>query len=368
MQILCLDIGSTTQDILFLDTTQPIENAVQLILPSPTILAARKIEAATRQGKNIVLAGDTMGGGACTSAIKRHLEAGLKVLAGENAARTFDDDLDIVSSWGIKIIAGGEKAGGRDSTTITLADIDLAQLRQALSNWNIDLHPDAVAVAVLDHGVAPKGESDRLWRFRYLEQILKANRTLDAFMFSGSEIPSHFSRLQAVARSFKDDAPLVLMDTGASAVLGICLDPVVAEHENRLAVNMGNSHTLAFNLQGIQVRGFFEHHTAALSEERLEQLLASAVAGTLKGQNIREEGGHGGLIFERGGDPFIAVTGPRRSRLAHSRLKPYFAAPFGSMMLTGCYGLLKAAAIKFPRWRSEIEEALASRQSPIPNL
>lgn len=358
MQILCLDIGSTTQDILILDTSQPVENAVQLILPSPTIIAAGKIREATRQKKNIVLTGDTMGGGACTSAIKQHLEAGLKVLAEENAARTFDDDLDEVSSWGVKIIAGGEKAGGRNNTTITLADIDIEQLRQALANWNIDVHPDAVAVAVLDHGVAPKGESDRLWRFRYLKQLLQANRTLEAFMFSGTEIPPHFSRLQAVARSFKDDAPLVLMDTGAAAVLGITLDPVVAEHENRLAINMGNSHTLAFNLKGTQVLGFFEHHTSALSEERLEELLLGTVAGTLQGQEIREEGGHGGLVFEKGGKPFTAVTGPRRSKLARSRLKPYFASPYGSMMLTGCYGLLKAAAIKLPRRRGEIEDAL----------
>ncbi len=358
MRILCLDIGSTTQDILFLDTTQPIENAVQLILPSPTILAAEKIEAAVRQRKNIVLTGETMGGGACTSAVKRHLEAGLEVFAEENAARTFDDDLDVVSSWGIKIIASGEKTGDRGSTAIALADIDIERLRQALSNWNIDLHPDAVAVAVLDHGVAPKGESDRLWRFRYLEQLLKANRTLEAFMFTGEKIPPHFSRLQAVARSFKGDAPLVLMDTGAAAVLGVCLDPVVAEHENRLAVNMGNSHPLAFNLKGIKVQGFFEHHTSALSAERLEDLLQGTVAGTLQGKAIREEGGHGGLIFEKGGEPFIAVTGPRRSRLAHSRLKPYFASPFGSMMLTGCYGLLKAAAVKLPRWRGAIEAAL----------
>jgi uncharacterized protein (DUF1786 family) len=359
MKILCLDIGSATQDILFLDTAQPIENAVQLILPSPTIIAAGKIEAATRERKNIVLNGATMGGGACTSAVKGHLAAGLQVFAQEAAARTFDDDLDEVASWGIKIITGGEKAGGRDSTTITLADMDIDHLRQALAGWNIDLHPDAVAVAVLDHGVAPKGESDRLWRFRYLEQLLRADRTLEAFMFSGTEIPSHFSRLQAVAGSFKGDAPLVLMDTGAAAVLGICLDPVVAEHENRLAVNMGNSHTLAFNLQGMTVLGFFEHHTSALSAEQLENLLQSTVAGTIRGQDIREEGGHGGLIFEKGGDPFVAVTGPRRSRLARSRLKPYFASPFGSMMLTGCYGLLKAAAIKLPRWRGEIEAALS---------
>ena len=37
-----------------------MENAVQLVLPSPTVLAAGKIEAATRAGKNVFLTGDTL--------------------------------------------------------------------------------------------------------------------------------------------------------------------------------------------------------------------------------------------------------------------------------------------------------------------
>ncbi len=358
MHILCLDIGSTTQDVLFLDTAQSVENAVQLVLPSPTILIAKRIEAATTRGDNIALTGDTMGGGACTSAIRRHLESGLKVYATENAARSFSDDLERVTSWGIRLVSADEITHYRSGTIISLADVDLGRLEKALSNWNIALRPDVVAVAVLDHGVAPPGESERQWRFRYLEQMLQVNDTLEAFMFSATEVPRHFTRMQAVVRTIGGYAPLVVMDTGAAAVLGISFDYIVASHDKRLAVNLGNSHTLAFNLSGSRVLGLFEHHTSLLSQARLESLLLGIVAGELKRQDIWEEGGHGSLVIDKGDNPFITVTGPRRSLIVHSKLNPYLAAPFGSMMLSGCFGLLKAASIKFPQWRDEIEEVL----------
>ena len=299
-----------------------------------------------------------MGGGASTSAVRRHLESGLKVYATENAARSFRDNLEEVTSWGIQLISTDEVTQFKSGTIIQLADVELERLEKALSNWNIPLSPDVVAVAVLDHGVAPPGESDRLWRFKYLEQLLQANGTLEAFMFSETEIPRYFTRMQAVVRTIKGNAPVVIMDTGAAAVLGSSFDRTVELHDKRLVVNMGNSHTLAFNLSGSRVLGLFEHHTSSLSQSRLENLMLGTIAGDLKQQDIREEGGHGSLIIEKGGEPFITVTGPRRSLLENSRLNPYLAAPFGSMMLTGCFGLLKAAAIKFPQWRDEIENAL----------
>jgi hypothetical protein len=59
------------------------------------------------------------------------------------------------------------------------------------------------------------------------------------------------------------------------------------------------------------------------------------------------------------------VTGPRRSMfqtaddrpqtmddsqssIVHRHLKPYFAVPFGDMMIAGCFGLLAAAAEILP--------------------
>ena len=58
-------------------------------------------------------------------------------------------------------------------------------------------------------------------------------------------------------------------------------------------------------------------------------MLAADVAGT-----VVDPGGAWRL-------PLI-VTGPRRDLLAGSELPAEFAAPHGDMMLTGCFGLLRA--------------------------
>jgi uncharacterized protein (DUF1786 family) len=241
-----------------------------------------------------------------------------------------------------------------------MRDIDLDVLERSLSTWDIRLNPDAVGVAVLDHGAAPPGESQRIFRFQQLEGVLHNNNTLESFIFTSTEIPSTFTRMLAVVRSLNRDIPLVLMDTGAAAVLGASLDRVVAAHSHRLVINVGNSHAIAFLLEKRRVMGFFEHHTAALSLENLETLLRKLIRGSLSLEEVWSEGGHGSLTIGRGAAPFIVATGPQRKLLASSKMKPYFAAPYGSMMLVGCFGLTLGIAIKFNEWQKEIEKALLS--------
>ena len=36
----------------------------------------------------------------------------------------------------------------------------------------------------------------------------------------------------------------------------------------------------------------------------------------------------------------------------------YFAAPYGDMMLTGCFGLVRAFASRIEKWRREVERTL----------
>jgi hypothetical protein len=55
----------------------------------------------------------------------------------------------------------------------------------------------------------------------------------------------------------------------------------------------------------------------------------------------------------------VAVTGPRRSLLAGSRLRPHFAVPFGDMMLAGCFGLLAATADVLPELGETIRRSLS---------
>jgi len=59
--------------------------------------------------------------------------------------------------------------------------------------------------------------------------------------------------------------------------------------------------------------------------------------------------GHGAVMFDPRPAPmdWLTVTGPRWSLLRGSALKPYFAAPYGDMMMAGNYGLLRAYAEHF---------------------
>jgi hypothetical protein len=41
-----------------------------------------------------------------------------------------------------------------------------------------------------------------------------------------------------------------------------------------------------------------------------------------------------------------------------SSLRTYYAAPYGDMMLTGCFGLLAAAGEKFPELGQQIQQSL----------
>ena len=60
-----------------------------------------------------------------------------------------------------------------------------------------------------------------------------------------------------------------------------------------------------------------------------------------------------------GAKPRVAVTGPQRGRLRGSRLQPYFATPHGDMMISGCFGLVRAYGSRYPERKEEIEAALA---------
>lgn len=63
------------------------------------------------------------------------------------------------------------------------------------------------------------------------------------------------------------------------------------------------------------------------------------------------------------GDFDLVVTGPRRSMIQASKFRSYFPAPYGDMMITGCFGMLSAAADLLPDYHDEILSALY-RQNP----
>ncbi len=383
MRILAIDVGVGTQEILLFDTSRTIENCVKMVMPSPTTTVAKKIEGATARSRSLLLTGVTMGGGPCGRALRKHLEAGLGVYATPEAARTFDDDLAKVEELGVVIVATEEAERLRRETSsrprrarsnrsvetlsqtlrdveqIEMRDLDLDAIRRTLVAFGVAPHFDGVAVAVLDHGAAPPGVSDRLFRFEHVRRTLEQQNDLIAFAYLAEELPPYLTRMKAVAQSLDADLPLLLFDTPPAAVLGAMADPEVARHSRLVVVNLGNAHTLAFHLRQTRICGLFEHHTRLMSVEKLDSMIGRIVSGSLTNEEVFGDGGHGCFLIEKATMPLVVVTGPHRRLMASSKLGPYFAVPYGDMMLAGCFGLVRAFARRMEAWRDEIEGALA---------
>ncbi|TMC40756.1 MAG: pyruvate formate lyase-activating protein [Chloroflexi bacterium] len=359
-RILAIDVGTGTQDILVLEAGAVIENAVQLIMPSPTALLAERIKQATQDRVDLVLTGVTMGGGPDHWAVEAHLRAGLRVFATPNAARTFDDDLDRVAAMGVRIVDSAEGANG--ARRLELRDFYLAELMQALRAFGVSTVFDAVAVAVFDHGAAPPGVSDRRFRFDYLRDQVERGIGLEGFGFLAAEIPARMTRMQAVAGSWTGSEPLFLMDTGPAAILGALDDVVVAASDPVIVLNLGNFHTIAALLADRRILGLFEHHTGQLTQPTLELYLDALATGSLSNDQLFDDMGHGALELGpvKDAPQRLAVTGPRRAMLDGSRLKPHLAVPHGDMMLAGCFGLLRALAAQLPDFAPVINDQLGA--------
>ncbi len=367
MKILAVDVGTGTQDILLFDTRLDVENAYKLVLPAPTMIVSRRLQQATRERRPVLLTGVTMGGGPSAWAAEAHARAGLAVYATPDAARTFNDDLSAVEAMGVRVIAEDEAQRlPANVERLRFQDFDLPTISKALETFGVSLDDlSAVAVAVFDHGNAPPDVSDRQFRFDYLDQRIRGENRLSAFAFRSEQIPPMMTRLKAVAISAGDlPAPLVVMDTAPAAVLGATFDTQVASRPRMAIANVGNFHTLAFRFGPEGIEGVFEHHTGLLTLQRLEDLLRALADGTLRHEDVFEDHGHGALVnnplpldLPGGG---LVVTGPRRNMLYPSMLRPYFAVPFGDMMIAGCFGLLAATADVLPDLHDPIMEALSN--------
>jgi uncharacterized protein (DUF1786 family) len=152
----------------------------------------------------------------------------------------------------------------------------------------------------------------------------------------------------------------------------------LATRREVIVCNVGNFHTLAFRLGEKGIEGVFEHHTGEIDLEKLVSLIYKLADGSLKHEDVFNDMGHGALMysdkkFEFGKDDFdVVVTGPRRNmfltedkglqtesnRPSSSVLRPYFATPFGDMMIAGCFGLLSATSEILPELAEPIQKSL----------
>ena len=233
-RLLAIDVGAGTQDVLLYEPGKPVENCVQMVLPSATQVVARKIRKVTSLGKALFLSGRVMGGGACTAAVKRHLEAGLEGCATPWAAKTIHNDPERVRSLGVRIVAeacnGGGRGGGgcgavaeggrhrrsngRDGSRsngwnrpgpdeaieVRMGDLDLRSLKGLLESFETEL-PRSIAVAVQDHGECP-GESNRRFRFKQWESFVLSGGDINRLLYE--KPPDFLTRMNAVRETILD--------------------------------------------------------------------------------------------------------------------------------------------------------------------
>jgi uncharacterized protein (DUF1786 family) len=370
MRILAIDMGTGTQDVLLFDSAGPIENCFKMVMPSATRIAEGRIRASTDAGRGVVLTGVTQGGGPCHWALEDHLREGYAAYATPDAARTFDDDLDRVAAMGITLVSDDE-AARIDANRVVLQDLDLPAIRTAMGAFDVSPRFDGLAVACLDHGAAPPGYSDRLFRFDHLRRVVGARNDLRAFAMLPGEIPEYLTRARTMTETARaqdtDGTPIVFLDTGPAAALGALQDARVRDAKVQLVLNLGNMHALAFHVEGTHIISLYEHHTGEMSCEQIDDFTRRLSTGELRHAEVFDTKGHGVFYSEaahlqaarRAPPAIVAVTGPQRSKIRGSALDPYFVAPHGDMMISGCFGLLVAFAEKYPEHAAEIESALA---------
>jgi uncharacterized protein (DUF1786 family) len=372
MQILAVDIGTGTQDIFLYDPALDLENGYKLVMPSPTMMVNRRIKQASAEGEDILLTGHMMGGGPSQWAARDHIKAGYSVYATVEAARTFNDDIMWAQTqMGIKLVNDDESSTMPDAVHIQMKDFDLAAIETAFAAFGFKLKPDAIGVAVFDHGNAPLNYSDRQFRFDYLDSRIRSTRgnahhSLSAFAYLAADVPPIMTRLRSVVNSYHGQAPLVVMDTAPAAVLGATFDAGAEGCERAIYVNVGNFHTLAFRMGPGGVEGVFEHHTGEINTAKLDGFITKLVNADLKHTDVFNDMGHGALMYTASPLPNLPIfaTGPRRAMMQGSIHNPQFAVPFGDMMMSGCFGLLAAMADVLPA--GEIREAIGGSLTSRP--
>jgi len=355
MKILALDIGAGTEDVLLYDDRKrSIENCVKMVLPSPSQVFAAKVREATRLCKDLFVKGDIVGGGAFAFSLRSHVEKGLRVVMTSSAAYTVRNDLEEVKELGIEIVRESPP-DNFNGETLTIEEVNLTRLEAFLRDFDETLcDVDVVALAVQDHGVFPKGTSNRRFRIQKMKELLECDPRPESLAFWEDEVPSCFLRMNTGAQASRRQLPkakVLVMDSSPAAVLGCLEDPAVEEVDSVLAINVGNGHTMAAVIVGGRIVGLMEHHTRLLNRQKVEQILVDFADGKLCDEEVFRDNGHG-VFFLTEPPGFtkiekVVATGPNRGILAKTKLSVYFAAPAGDVMMSGPMGLVRATKRKF---------------------
>ena len=343
MRILAIDVGTGTQDIMIYDTQKELENSIKLVLPSPHLFISQQIKEIEN---DIYFKGEIMGGGKIKNSIIEHMKKGYKVVMEATCAKTIRDNLDQVKAIGIEI--ADKNKNYKDYTKITLGDININKLSEFLLGYDLEFDFDKIAIAVQDHGYN-ENMGDRDFRFEKIREKVREPISPLEFGFV-EDLPDYFTRMQAVARTIKnegiEDLPLI-MDTKFASIAGMCYDEVALKLNSFIVIDIGNGHTTAASIENGKIQGVFEHHTSSLTGESLERYMRRLASGEITHEEVHKDHGHGAHVL----NPIskiekVIVSGPKRELIEKTNLDWHHAAPGGDVMMTGTIGLIKTIQVR----------------------
>lgn len=344
MKILAIDVGTGTEDILLYDTEKEIENSMKLVIPSPHLTIGQMI---TASESDLYFDGVIMGGGKIKDRCLEHMEKGYKVVFEELSGKTIRDNIEQVKSYGFDVVEEGSYNSENYSNyeKISLKDVDVDKLIDIFKYFDLDLEVDELIVAVQDHGYS-EDMGDRDFRFEKIREKLPEPLPPETFAMEKEEVPEYFTRMQSVIKSLEETNPEfkpVLMDTKFASLAGVCYDKEIEKLNSFIVMDIGNGHTTVASIEDGKIQGVFEHHTRDLTPERIEELVLALADGSIKHEDVHDEGGHGAFAL----NPIskiekVVVAGPKRALIEETNLDYYHAAPGGDVMMTGTVGLVKS--------------------------
>ena len=334
--VLCLDIGSGTQDALLARAGVAVENWPRFVLPTPALGVAQRIRELTLLKRNVWLYGANMGGG-FMPAVKSCLASGRSVYTTLSASKAINNSPQGASETGVQFSEDCPEG----CVPVCLGDYAPQFWDSLLRSCGLPL-PHLVLAAVQDHG--DHGRSgNRKARMASFARLLKTNPS--PLTWLSASPPPEMTRLASLRQA--TGGPVA--DTACAALLGALAEPQVMQRcfrQGVTIVNVGNGHVFAALVYKGLVRGIYEHHTDLRTRDELIDDLKEFKRFFLPAEKVLESGGHGTAYGapceDAGGFEPTYILGPRRAVLSgYGKL----VAPYGSMMTAGPLGLLWGWAV-----------------------
>lgn len=329
--VLCLDIGSGTQEAVLARPGFDVENWPCFVLPSPAMSISQRLRELALLKKDVWLCGQVMGTG-FMPAVTGLLNAGRRVYAQGRIRQALSASSSAAEAGGIEE-SSSRPAG---AVPVHLADYSAQGWVTLLRCAGLPM-PHLVLACARDDG-AGQGDDASCARMDAFSKWLSTNA--DPVSWLSADAPQNMPRLCALQEA--TGGPVA--DSAIAAIIGAMTDKNVRTRSLRQGVtfvSVGNEHIVAALLYRGQVHGIYEHHTACRTREELLADLAEFRRCFLPVEAVQASGGHGTayapLCEEAGGYEPTFVSGSKRALLAGYGQE---LAPFGAMKLAGPLGLL----------------------------